>query len=155
MSQKRKLLAAELRLQKDFALLDDYRGIKVVFPKSDDLLHFNIRIKPTRGIWKDHNFDLKFDVPEEFPIAPPHVTLLTKIWHPNIDEEGNICLNIIKGDYNPTITILQIIQGIELIFVTPNPYSPLNNAAAEMLIHDESGFREKVEEYMEEFCPCD
>lgn len=155
MATKKKLSIAEIRIQKDFIDLENMSNIKVVFPNANDTLHFNIRIKPQVGFYANHNFDFKFDIPEEWPMISPSISIITKIWHPNIDEEGNVCLNILKSDYKPTYTIKNFVQGLEFLLLNPNPYSPLNDAAAEMLIQDKEGFLEKANEYMDEFCPCD
>ena len=132
--------------------MSESQDVKVSFQNPNDVMHFIVRIRPISGIWANHNFDFKFDISEDWPIDRPKIMLLTKIWHPNIDEEGNICLDIIRDRYSPVLTISQIAQGLLFLFNCPNPLSPLNEEAATQLMSSPEDFREKAEEYMEEYC---
>lgn len=58
---------------------------------------------------------------------------LFQVYHPNIDLEGNVCLNILREDWKPVLTINAIVYGIQFLFLEPNPDDPLNKEAAEML----------------------
>lgn len=68
-----------------------------------------------------------------YPHEPPKVKCETKVYHPNIDLEGNVCLNILREDWNPVLTINSIIYGLQFLFLEPNPDDPLNKEAAEIL----------------------
>ena len=76
--------------------------------------------------WHGGEYPFTFDVPESFPYEPPIVTCLTKIWHPNINLDGNVCLNILRKDWKPVLSINHIIFGLETLFLSPNPTDPLN-----------------------------
>ncbi len=49
-----------------------------------------------------------------------------KIYHPNIDLEGNVCLNILREDWKPVLTINSVVYGLQYLFLEPNPDDPLN-----------------------------
>lgn len=42
-------------------------------------------------------------LPEEYPMSAPKVRFLTKVYHPNIDRLGRICLDILKGKKMPKV----------------------------------------------------
>jgi hypothetical protein len=56
-----------------------------------------------------------------------------QVYHPNIDLEGNVCLNILREDWNPVLSVNSILYGLQYLFLDPNPDDPLNHEAAEVL----------------------
>ena len=72
-------------------------------------------------------FKLSIHFPTEYPFKQPHITFLTKIYHPNIDLEGHVCLNILRDEWKPVLDINAVIYGIIYLFYEPNPNDPLNH----------------------------
>ena len=58
-----------------------------------------------------------FVVPTGYPHDPPKVRCLTKVYHPNIDREGAVCLNILREDWKPVLTITAIVYGLNFLFL--------------------------------------
>jgi ubiquitin-conjugating enzyme E2 M len=52
------------------------------------------------------------------------------VYHPNLDLEGNVCLNVLREDWKPVLKINSIIYGLHHLFLEPNPEVPLNKEAA-------------------------
>lgn len=70
-------------------------------------------------------------LPEDYPMTPPKVRFLTKIYHPNVDRLGRICLDILKDKWSPALQIRTVLISIQALMSAPNPDDPLNNEAAE------------------------
>ena len=76
-------------------------------------------------------FKLELFLPEEYPMAPPKVRFLTKMYHPNIDKLGRICLDILKDKWSPALQIRTVLLSIQALLSAPNPDDPLANDVAE------------------------
>ncbi|EDO28914.1 predicted protein, partial [Nematostella vectensis] len=83
------------------------------FPDEDDFLNFKLIITPDEGFYKNGRFIFSFKVGAGYPHDAPKVKCETKVYHPNIDLEGNICLNILREDWKPVLTINSIIYGLQ------------------------------------------
>ncbi|TYJ56903.1 hypothetical protein B9479_002348 [Cryptococcus floricola] len=88
-----KVTAAQLRVQKDLTELDLPSTMKTVFPDPTDVLNFTLTITPDEGIYKGGVFNFTFAIKPEYPHEPPKVRCKEKIYHPNLDLEGNVCFN--------------------------------------------------------------
>uniref|UniRef100_A0A4W3H957 NEDD8-conjugating enzyme UBC12 n=1 Tax=Callorhinchus milii TaxID=7868 RepID=A0A4W3H957_CALMI len=121
---------------------------EIVFPDPDDLLNFKLIICPDEGFYKGGKFVFSFKVGQGYPHDPPKVKCETMVYHPNIDLEGNVCLNILREDWKPVLTINSIIYGLQYLFLEPNPEDPLNKEAAEVLQNNRRLFEQNVQRSM-------
>ncbi|ODO08715.1 ubiquitin-conjugating enzyme E2 M [Cryptococcus wingfieldii CBS 7118] len=114
-----KVTAAQLRVQKDLTELDLPSTMKTVFPDPTDVLNFTLTITPDEGIYKGGVFNFSFAIKPEYPHEPPKVRCKEKIYHPNLDLEGNVCLNILREDWKPVLTLSSVMIGIQYLFLEP------------------------------------
>jgi len=142
--------AASIRIQSelDGLFADLQHNIEVIFdhkdPKKANLREFKVKIKVLNGWWKHGRYTFNFSVPKEYPIEAPKVTLKEKIYHPNIDTSGAVCLNILRNGWKPILSIEQVIHGLNFLFVEPNAKDPLNLEAAALLREQPKKFFENV-----------
>ncbi|ETV94957.1 hypothetical protein H310_11600 [Aphanomyces invadans] len=143
-SKEKKRTPGEIRIQKDIAELDGGSAAVVSFPDSNDLTNFHVRITVDTGLWTGAAYTFTFKIPSFYPHEPPKVRCMTKIYHPNIDLDGNVCLNILREDWKPVLDINAVIYGLIYLFYEPNPDDPLNREAAEMFRSDPRRFQDVV-----------
>mmetsp|Transcript_22461 Transcript_22461/g.45232 ORF Transcript_22461/g.45232 Transcript_22461/m.45232 type:complete len:223 (-) Transcript_22461:252-920(-) len=134
----------EIRIQKDIAELDGGKVANIDFPNPNDLTVFEVSVTPDSGYWKNATYKFKFEIPDHYPHTPPKVHCDTKIYHPNINLEGKVCLNILREDWKPVLDINAVIYGLIFLFYEPNPDDPLNHEAAELFRKDINHFERLV-----------
>ena len=70
-------------------------------------------------------FRLDIQLPDRYPFEPPEVHFKTKIYHPNVDTAGRICLDLLKmppnGSWSPAMNLSSILMSIRLLISEPNP----------------------------------
>ncbi|CAL4955700.1 unnamed protein product [Urochloa decumbens] len=117
-----------LRMQKEIKLLQDDppHGVSLNENGLSSLSSIEARIKGPEGtVYAKGVFILKIQIPERYPFQPPNVTFVTPIYHPNIDNGGRICLDILnlppKGAWQPSLNIATVLTSIGLLLSEPNP----------------------------------
>jgi len=140
----RKRSAGEIRIQKDITELDTGKAAEAVFPNPNDLTNFNVILSPDSGCWAGAKFTFNFTIGPNYPHEPPKVLCKTKIYHPNINLEGAVCLNILRADWKPVLDINAVIYGLLYIFYEPEPTDPLNHEAAELYRNNKAQFEAVV-----------
>ncbi|XP_009778053.1 NEDD8-conjugating enzyme Ubc12-like [Nicotiana tabacum] len=142
--------ATHLRLQRDISELNLPPTCTIEFPNGkDDLMYFEVSIIPDEGYYMGGTFPFSFQIPPLYPHDAPKVKCKIKVYHPNIDVEGNVCLNILREDWKPVLNINAIIYGLYHLFTEPNPDDPLNHEAAEQLRDTPGDFEYDVRTTME------
>ncbi|XP_076054187.1 ubiquitin-conjugating enzyme E2 S isoform X2 [Oratosquilla oratoria] len=91
-------------------------------------------------------FRVKLALGKDFPQGPPKGFFLTKIFHPNVAANGEICVNTLKKDWKPDLGIRRILLVIKCLLIVPNPESALNEEAGKLLLeaYDDYAARAKM-----------
>ncbi|KAG7311047.1 NEDD8-conjugating enzyme ube2f [Plutella xylostella] len=127
----------------------------VTFEDPNVLCEFTLTVAPDEGYWQGGRFQFSVFVTEDYNMAPPKVKCLTKLWHPNINEDGDICLSLLRQTsidehgWAPTRRLKDVVWGLNSLFTDLlNFEDPLNIEAAEQYKKDKVEFQAKVQEYI-------
>jgi ubiquitin-conjugating enzyme E2 D/E len=80
---------------------------------------------PTDSPYSGGVFFLTIHFPTDYPFKPPKVNFTTRIYHPNINSNGSICLDILRDQWSPALTISKVLLSICSMLTDPNPDDPL------------------------------
>ncbi|XP_075814652.1 ubiquitin-conjugating enzyme E2 S-A-like [Microtus pennsylvanicus] len=111
-------------------------GIKV-FPNEEDLTDLQVTIEGPEGTpYAGGLFCRKLLLGKDFPASPPKGYFLTKIFHPNVGANGEICVNVLKRDWTAELGIRHVLLTIKCLLIHPNPESALNEEASRLLLEN-------------------
>ncbi|PPQ88781.1 hypothetical protein CVT25_010467 [Psilocybe cyanescens] len=131
------------RLIRDFKRLSsDPPGGISGSPLPDNIMLWNAVIfGPGDTPFEDGTFKLLLTFDESYPNKPPTVKFLSRMFHPNVYANGELCLDILQNRWSPTYDVAAILTSIQSLLHDPNPNSPANAEAAQL-------YRENMKEYV-------
>ena len=107
-------------------------------------MNYEVAIRPDEGYYLGGTFNFSFQVNSIYPHEASKVKCKTKVYHPSIDLEGNVCLNILQEDWKHVLNINMIIYGLYHLFTQPNHEDLLNHEASAMLRDNPKLFESNV-----------
>ncbi|KAG1877806.1 ubiquitin-conjugating enzyme [Suillus subalutaceus] len=117
-------------------------------PEADNLLVWKCSVKGSSDSpYKNGTFHFKIELPMNFPFKAPSVTFLTKIYHPGINEEGHICVPILRDEWKPSVTLSTVLAVIQEKVNNPSPDDPFEPEIAALLKNDKVKFLATAKEY--------
>jgi ubiquitin-conjugating enzyme E2 D/E len=117
-------------------------------PREDDVYTWDAMILgPTDTPYAGGVFNLEIHFPSDYPFKPPKVVFITKIYHPNISSQGNICLDILKNQWSPALTIGKVLLSICSLLADPNPSDPLMPDIADIYMKNKSAYEANAREW--------
>ncbi|KXN82569.1 Ubiquitin-conjugating enzyme E2 D4 [Leucoagaricus sp. SymC.cos] len=120
-----------------------------VAPQEDNLFEWKCTIKgASDSPYKGGTFHFNLSLPPNFPFKAPTVTFTTKIYHPGINEEGAICVPILRDEWKPTVTLSSVLQTIKEKVNNPSADDPFEPDIAAVLKNDKSKFNSTAKEWI-------
>jgi ubiquitin-conjugating enzyme E2 A len=119
-------------------------------------LHENIMVwqavifGPDETPWEGGTFNLLLEFSEDYPNKPPKVRFVSRIFHPNVYADGQICLDILQAQWSPIYDVAALLTSIQSLLCDPNPSSPANSEAARLFSENRAEYDKRVRAAVEE-----
>ncbi|OXU24511.1 ubiquitin-conjugating enzyme E2 R2 [Nasonia vitripennis] len=121
-------------------------GFRVKLVNEDNMFEWEVAIfGPPDTLYQGGYFKAHMKFPPDYPYSPPSIRFMTKVWHPNVYENGDLCISILhppvddpqSGElpcerWNPTQNVRTILLSVISLLNEPNTYSPANVDASVM-----------------------
>lgn len=118
--------------------------------EDDDVSNLRVTLTPPENTpYAEGVFFLSMTIPQQYPSSAPSIKFDTKIYHPNINEDGTICLEQFKNDWNPTWTLKHLIDFVYALMENPIWDSPLVPAIGALHEKDPAEFERIAREWTE------
>jgi len=119
-----------------------------------NLQEWNCAIPGKTGtIWEGGLYHLKMTFKDDYPSVPPKCRFDPPLFHPNVFPSGTVCLSILdeEKDWRPSISIKQILLGIQELLNEPNPADPAQAEAYHIFMQDKAEYTKRVKAQAKQF----
>ena len=137
------------RLFRDLKLINDepLEGIEAMLVNEGDLYHWFAYINgPEKTSWEGGIFKLSLDFQESYPATPPKVQFVTPMFHPNVYNSGEICLDILQDKWSAIYNVATILLSIQSLLTDPNCNSLANVEAGKLFLENKIEYSKRVQE---------
>lgn len=138
-------MSSTIRVKKEYNEVKNAKGcgIEAVLVKGD-YAHWEATIDGPQGsIYEKGKFKIDITIPNSYPFVPPKMRFITKVWHPNISSQtGAICLDILKNEWSPALTLRTALLSLQALLSCPNPDDPQDAQVARQYKENKKAFEQ-------------
>ena len=139
---KKRLCREVVKIMEDMKN-DKLSGISI--DNHEDIMLWEATIfGPEDTPYQGGKFKLQIKFTTEYPVKPPSVKFISKMFHPNIYRDGKVCIDILQGEWSPALNVRTILLSLRSMLMDPNPRSPANRDAAKLFTDNFEEFSRRV-----------
>jgi ubiquitin-conjugating enzyme E2 D/E len=142
-------MTALKRINKELIeLRDDPPSSCSAGPLNDNLFEWQATLLgPEDCPYQGGIFYLHIHLPQNYPFSPPKIKFQTRIFHPNINSTGAICLDTLSTNWSPALTLSKVLLSISSLLTDPNPSDPLVPSIATMYKDNREKYEQTAKEW--------
>ncbi|XP_068569296.1 uncharacterized protein [Cebidichthys violaceus] len=145
-------------MEKDKRILEELRSLHCdphpyfsIYPSESDFTFWKILMEgPPDTPYEKGTFELFCQFGSDYPVKPPLVRFITRVYHCNINSVGRICHNIFDRNYNAQITMRDILNAVYGLLIIPEPEDPLDSILAEEFMTSPETYEQEAKKHTEE-----
>ncbi|WCJ37034.1 Ubiquitin-conjugating enzyme E2 4 [Euphorbia peplus] len=123
-----------------------------VGPTDENMYHWQATIMgPSESPYSGGVFSLSIAFPTDYPLNPPKINFTTKVYHPNINANGNICLDTLRDEWSPSLTISKVLIQILSLLSAPNLEDPLEHDIAYLYKKDKAKYEATARKWTQKY----
>ncbi|KAG2499182.1 hypothetical protein HYH03_002763 [Edaphochlamys debaryana] len=132
---------------------DTASGVRVELRNGSDLQHLTGFVQgPKDTPYEGGIFKVEITLENSYPFVPPKMKFLTKVWHPNVSSQsGAICLDILKDQWSPALTLKTALLSLQALLSSPQPDDPQDAVVAKQFMSDHETYRKTARFWTESF----
>lgn len=101
-------------------------------------------VGPSDTPWEGGVYSLTITFRDNYPTKAPRVRFITKMFHPNINEQGAVCVDLLGEKWRPVYTVPTMLLALRSLLTDPNTASPNNSHAARLYTSDIKAYNKEV-----------
>ena len=140
------------RMKKELELLEDPPHGIAAWPRDEsDMALLDAQIEGVEKPYDGGVFRLEINLSQKYPFEPPNVRFITPIYHPNIDDAGRICLDLLKmppkGQWKPSLNLTTVLTSVQQLMAEPNCTDPLMHDITQQYLNNREDFMSTAAEW--------
>jgi len=134
------------RLLRDFKKVQSDNGTNytAIFEEKQITKWDVVLFGPEGSEWDGGVFRMTITFPDTYPHTVPDVKFVDIPFHPNIYQNGSICLDLLQHNWSSAYDVSAILTSVQSLLVAPNPHSPANNEAAVLFCDNKNEYKRRV-----------
>merc|ERR1712183_244588 len=143
---------AQKRLMKERTLMESQEDSRFELGPSPDILEWNVILKSEVEPYASFNIPMKVVFTSTYPFKGPSIFFNCKMYHPNVDDSGKLCMAVLDKAWKPTMKVAELLKTIIVMLEDPNTDDPLNSEACELFRSKKSEYIKKVTKTLKGSC---